>query len=92
MQGEAGAALYSASKSVVLRLTESLAAELGPHGVNVNCVMPGLIDTPPNRAAMPDADYSRWVTPAALADVILFLSSEAASALHGAALPVYGRG
>lgn len=92
LAGEAGAALYSASKSVVLRLTESLSAELKGHGINVNCVLPGLIDTPPNRAAMPQADYSTWVTPEALANVILFLSSEAASAIHGAALPVYGRG
>lgn len=92
LAGEAGAALYSASKSVVLRLTESLSAELKSHGINVNCVLPGLIDTPPNRAAMPHADYSQWVTPEALADVILFLASEAARAIHGAALPVYGRG
>ena len=92
LAGEAGAALYSASKSVVLRLTESLSAELKGHGINVNCILPGLIDTPPNRAAMPQADYSKWVTPEALANVILFLSSEAASAIHGAALPVYGRG
>jgi len=92
LAGEAGAALYSASKSVVLRLTESLSAELKGHGINVNCILPGLIDTPPNRAAMPQADFSKWVTPEALANVILFLSSEAASAIHGAALPVYGRG
>lgn len=90
--GEAGAALYSASKSVVMRLTESLSAELKPKGINVNCVLPGLIDTPPNRAAMPKADYSRWVTPEALAEIILFLTSDAASAIHGAAIPVYGRG
>lgn len=92
LAGEAGAGLYSASKSVVLRLTESLSAELKGHGINVNCILPGLIDTPPNRAAMPKADYSKWVTPESLANVILFLSSEAASAIHGAALPVYGRG
>lgn len=92
LAGEAGAALYSASKSVVIRLTESLSAELKGHGINVNCLLPGLIDTPPNRAAMPNADYSQWVTPEALADVILFLISDAASAIHGAALPVFGRG
>jgi NAD(P)-dependent dehydrogenase (short-subunit alcohol dehydrogenase family) len=90
--GDAGAAPYSASKSVVLRLTESLSAELKNRGINVNCILPGLIDTPPNRAAMPKADYSKWVTPEALAEVILFLTSDAASAIHGAALPVYGRG
>ena len=92
LAGDANAAIYSASKSVVIRLTESLAAELKAHGINVNCLLPGLIDTPPNRAAMPKADFSKWVTPEALADVILFLCSEAASPIHGAALPVYGRG
>lgn len=91
LAGEANAAIYSASKSVVIRLTESLAAELKAQGINVNCLLPGLIDTPPNRAAMPKADFSKWVTPEALANVILFLCSEAAAAIHGAALPVYGR-
>lgn len=92
LSGEANAALYSASKSVVMRLTESLSAELKPKGINVNCVLPGLIDTPPNRAAMPTADHSRWVTPEALAQIILFLTSEAASPIHGAAIPAYGQG
>jgi NAD(P)-dependent dehydrogenase (short-subunit alcohol dehydrogenase family) len=91
LAGDAGAAIYSASKSVVIRLTESLAAELKAHGINVNCILPGMIDTPPNRAAMPKADFSKWVRPEALANVILFLCSETASAIHGAALPVYGR-
>jgi len=72
-------------------LTESLAAELKGHGINVNCILPGLIDTPTNRAAMPKADFSKWVTPEILAQVIMFLCSEAAAAIHGAALPVYGR-
>lgn len=91
LAGGAGAAIYSASKSAVVRLTESIAAELKDAGVNVNCVLPGIIDTPPNRQAMPDADHSRWVAPEALADVILFLASDAARAIHGAALPVDGR-
>jgi NAD(P)-dependent dehydrogenase (short-subunit alcohol dehydrogenase family) len=91
LAGDASAAIYNASKSVVIRLTESLAAELKGHGINVNCVLPGLIDTPPNRAAMPKADFSKWVTPEALANVILFLCSEAATPVHGAAVPVYGR-
>jgi len=60
--------------------------------VNVNCVLPGTIDTPPNREAMPNADYSRWVPPSDLASVILFLSSAFARAVHGAAIPVYGLG
>lgn len=81
---------YSASKSAVIRLTESMAAELREQRINVNCVLPSIIDTPPNRASMPDADASRWVTPDALADVILFLASDAARAIHGAAIPVVG--
>jgi NAD(P)-dependent dehydrogenase (short-subunit alcohol dehydrogenase family) len=92
LQGTAGASIYSASKSVVIRLTESLADELKTHGINVNCVLPGMIDTPANRAAMPAADASTWVATDALADVILFLCSDAARAIHGAGLPVYGRG
>ncbi len=93
MGGLAGAALmgaYAASKSAVIRLTESMAAELREKGINVNCVLPSIIDTPPNRASMPSADFRRWVAPAALADVILFLCSTQARAIHGAALPVVG--
>ena len=90
--GSAGYAAYSASKSAVLRLTESLADELKGSNINVNCIMPGTIDTPQNRAAIPDADFSKWVEPSALADVILFLGSDAARAINGAALPVYGKG
>ncbi|HRO60813.1 MAG TPA: SDR family NAD(P)-dependent oxidoreductase [Burkholderiaceae bacterium] len=88
-----GAALmgpYCASKSAVIRLTESMAAELREHGINVNCVLPTIIDTPENRAAMPDADPTRWVAPDDLASVILFLASPAARAIHGAAVPVSG--
>jgi NAD(P)-dependent dehydrogenase (short-subunit alcohol dehydrogenase family) len=92
LAGSARMGAYSASKSAVLRLTESMSAELKRDGINVNCVLPGTIDTPPNREAMPNADRSRWVTPEAIADVILFLSSEAARAVHGAAIPVYGLG
>jgi NAD(P)-dependent dehydrogenase (short-subunit alcohol dehydrogenase family) len=91
LEGQAGMAAYSASKSAVIRLTESMAAELKSQGVNVNCIIPGTIDTPQNREAMPNADYSTWVTPESLADVILFLSSTAARDVHGAAVPVYGR-
>jgi NAD(P)-dependent dehydrogenase (short-subunit alcohol dehydrogenase family) len=82
---------YSVSKSAVVRLTESMAAELRDYGINVNCILPGTIDTPQNRQAMPAADHDRWVKPEALADVILFLASEAAREIHGAAIPVYGR-
>jgi len=92
LQGNAGYSAYSASKSAVLRLTESMAAELKTSNINVNCIMPSTIDTPQNRKAMPDADYSKWVAPEAIADVILFLLSDAARAINGAAVPVYGKG
>jgi NAD(P)-dependent dehydrogenase (short-subunit alcohol dehydrogenase family) len=88
LSGPSGAAPYGAAKSAVIRLTESLAAELKPKGINVNCILPGTIDTPQNRAAMPKADTSKWVQPEAIADVILFLASDAARALNGVALPL----
>ncbi len=91
LKGGAKAAAYSASKSAVVRLVESLAAELRRKHINVNCVLPGIIDTPQNRQAMPQADYSRWVPPEAIADVILFLASDAAWPVNGAAVPVYGQ-
>ncbi len=91
LAGDAGHGPYSASKAAVVRLTESMSAELKEYGVNVNCIMPGLIDTPQNRSAMPKADFSRWVPPEAIADVIMFLASDGARAIHGAAIPVYGR-
>jgi len=90
LAGKAGMGAYAASKSATIRLTETMAAELRDKGINVNCVMPSIIDTPQNRAAMPDADPGRWVTPAAVAEVILFLASDAARAIHGAAVPVVG--
>lgn len=82
---------YCTSKAAVITLTEALADELKDQGINVNCVLPGTLDTPQNRAAMPDQDPSRWVPLEALADVILFLASDAARAVTGAAIPVYGR-
>ncbi|HPP82612.1 MAG TPA: SDR family NAD(P)-dependent oxidoreductase [Rubrivivax sp.] len=88
--GAAGMGAYAASKAAVLRLTESMSAELRERGINVNCVLPTIIDTPENRAAMPTADPARWVAPADLAEVIAFLASDAARAVHGAALPVTG--
>ena len=89
--GAANAAAYSASKSAVIRVTESLAAELRESGINVNCIVPGTLDTPQNREAMPNAEIRRWVAPESLADVILFLASAAARDIHGASIPVYGR-
>jgi len=81
---------YSASKSAVARLTESLAAAYKADGLNVNAILPGTIDTPQNRAAMPQAKHSRWVKPEAIAQVILFLASDAAGPINGALIPVYG--
>lgn len=89
-RGAAQMGAYIASKSAVIRLTETMAAELRERGINVNCVLPTVIDTPENRAAMPDTDPARWVAPRDLASVIVFLASDAARAIHGAALPVTG--
>lgn len=91
LKGGASVGAYAASKSALMRLVEAMSAELRDDGIQVNAVLPSIIDTPPNRAAMPDADFSRWVTPEALAEVIGFLSSDAARAVHGALLPVLGR-
>lgn len=92
LKGRGNAAAYGASKAAVLRLTESMSAELKTKGINVNCILPGTIDTPNNRKAMPDANTDRWVPPEELANVILFLASDAAKAIHGAAVPVFGLG
>ncbi|MNR54047.1 3-oxoacyl-[acyl-carrier-protein] reductase FabG1 [compost metagenome] len=86
-----GMGAYAASKAGVARLTESLAEELKDTAVTVNAVLPSIIDTLQNRADMPDADFSRWVAPAELAAVILFLLSTEASAVTGALIPVSGR-
>lgn len=83
-----GMGAYAASKSGVHRLTEALAEELAGTSVTVNAVLPSVIDTPANRADMPDADPAQWVKPAALAEVILFLASPAARAISGALIPV----
>ena len=90
LQAGSGMGPYAASKAGVHRLTEALAAELKGK-VTVNAVLPSTIDTAANRAGMPKADFSKWVTPKELADVILFLASDAASAVTGALLPVSGR-
>lgn len=90
-QGKGRMGPYCASKAAVRTLTESLAAENRFDNINVNCILPGTIDTPQNRQAMPDADFSTWVPPAALADVVTFLASNAARCISGAAIPVYGK-
>jgi NAD(P)-dependent dehydrogenase (short-subunit alcohol dehydrogenase family) len=90
LKGVAQMGPYCVAKSAVIRFTESMAAELRERHINVNCVLPTIIDTPENRAAMPDADPARWVAPAELAKVFVFLASDEARAIHGAAIPVSG--
>jgi NAD(P)-dependent dehydrogenase (short-subunit alcohol dehydrogenase family) len=90
LQAGSGMGAYAASKAGVHRLTEALAAEWKGK-ITVNAVLPSIIDTPANRASMPNADFAKWVKPDELANVILFLASDAASAITGALLPVSGR-
>ncbi|MSQ67755.1 MAG: SDR family NAD(P)-dependent oxidoreductase [Gammaproteobacteria bacterium] len=90
-EGQAQMSAYCAAKSTVMRLTESLSRELRDEGINVNAVLPSILDTPRNRADMPTADHARWVSTEALAEVICFLASGAARAIHGALIPVVGR-
>jgi NAD(P)-dependent dehydrogenase (short-subunit alcohol dehydrogenase family) len=84
----AGMGGYAASKAAVHKLTESLSAELAGDDITVNAVLPSIIDTPANRADMPDADIRQWVQPHAIADVILFLASPASRAINGALIPI----
>lgn len=91
LKSGAGVGAYTASKSGVMRFTEALAEELKDRDITVNALLPSIIDTPPNRADMPDADFAAWVKPEQLADVIMFLLSEKASAITGALIPVTGR-
>jgi NAD(P)-dependent dehydrogenase (short-subunit alcohol dehydrogenase family) len=87
----AGSAAYTAAKAAVVALAGAVAAEVLEHGVRVNAVLPSAIDTPANRAAMPNADPARWVSLPSAAGVIAFLLSDAARDISGAALPLYGR-
>jgi NAD(P)-dependent dehydrogenase (short-subunit alcohol dehydrogenase family) len=91
LHAASGMGPYAASKSAVHRLTESLADELKLKGVTVNAVLPSIIDTPLNRREMPKADFTRWVAPAEIAAVMLFLASDEAKAVTGALIPVTGR-
>jgi NAD(P)-dependent dehydrogenase (short-subunit alcohol dehydrogenase family) len=86
--GKAAMSAYTAAKAVVMNLTESLAAELAATPIRVNGLLPGMIDTPANRASMPAADYSQWTSPLAIADVMCFLASDNGSGIHGALIPV----
>lgn len=88
VKAAAGMGAYAASKSGVHRLTEALAEELGSNDITVNAILPSIIDTPVNRADMPDADFSTWVKPEAIAEVIGFLASTAGGAINGALIPV----
>lgn len=88
----AGAAAYVASKAGLIAFTRAVAAEVAGSGVTVNVVVPGTIDTPANRSSMPRANFSKWVPPQAIAEAILFLASEEAGAINGAALPIFGSG
>lgn len=88
LKGDMGMGAYAASKAAVHRLTESLAAELAKDDITVNAILPSIIDTPTNRRDMPDADFTQWVQPEAIAEVILFLASPAARAISGALIPV----
>ena len=90
LKGVAGMGPYCAAKSAVLRVTEAMAAELRSHRITVNCVLPTILDTPENRAAMPDADPSAWVAPEDCAKVFVFLASEYGRPINGAAVPVSG--
>ncbi len=90
LRGVGNMSAYTAAKSSVMRITEALSDEVKMHGVNVNAVLPSLIDTPRNRADMPDADFDTWLKPHDLAQVICFLASDAARAVHGVLLPVTG--
>ena len=74
-----------------MRLTEALTEEGKDRGLTVNAILPGIIDTPTNRKDMPEADFSRWVAPQAIADVVAFLLSDAARSITGAGIPVTGR-
>lgn len=91
LQGRAKASAYAVAKAGVIILTQALAEEVKHAGINVNVVLPSILDTPRNRQENPQADFSKWVTAEQLAEVILYLCSDAARALHGASIPVYGR-
>jgi NAD(P)-dependent dehydrogenase (short-subunit alcohol dehydrogenase family) len=92
IKGRSKSGAYSAAKGAVIRLTESMSAEVKDEDIRVNCVIPGTIDTPENRESMPNADFSTWVPPERIADLITFLASEKSLAVTGASIPALGKG
>jgi len=90
LKGRAKFSAYAMSKAAVLRLTESMAAEVKSYGITVNAILPGTIDTESNRKSMPDADFNKWVKPEAIAETLLFLTRDD-TAINGAAIPLYGQ-
>ena len=90
MHGAAYMSSYIVAKSAVMRITESLSEEVNDYGINVNAVLPSIMDTPTNRAEMPEADFSNWVNPTSIAEVICFLLSDRSKAINGALIPVSG--
>lgn len=90
LSGAGNMSAYCASKAVVMNMTQSLSEEVKGKGINVNAVLPSVINTQANRSAMPDADFNDWVTPEQLANVMCFLATDAASGVHGALIPVKG--
>lgn len=84
-------AAYSVSKAALVTLVKTMALEVADSGITANVVLPSVIDTPANRAAMPNSDFSRWVTPASISRLLLWLVSEEAADVNGAAIPIYGR-
>ena len=90
MRGAAYMSSYIVAKSAVMRITESLSEEVNDYGINVNAVLPSIMDTPTNRAEMPEADFSNWVNPTSIAEVICFLLSDRSKAINGALIPVSG--
>ena len=90
-EGAPGAAAYAVSKAALHALVLNMAAELRSNGITVNAVLPGTIDTPANRAAMPRADFAKWVAPEAIAETLVWLASNQSGETSGALIPVYGR-
>jgi NAD(P)-dependent dehydrogenase (short-subunit alcohol dehydrogenase family) len=91
VEASPGAAAYAVSKAALVALIKNVAAETKDFGVTANAVLPSTIDTPANRSAMPNADFSKWVAPEAIAKLIVWLVSEEAADVSGAIIPIYGR-